>query len=182
MWNSRFPWRTERQSVDRIPIGRVLLLLVGALSLAAIVLVVATSASLPPRVATHFGAGGLPDGWMTREGYVAFMLAFAVLLPWAVFAAIGLLPARWLNIPGRGVAIAPANRDAALALTRRFAMGLAASMIALSAATHVAILAAHRRTPPQLDEGPFLAVVVLFVAGLVVASFRYNRLYKRLAA
>jgi hypothetical protein len=160
----------------------VLLLLVGALSLAAIVLVVATSASLPPRVATHFGAGGQANGWMTREGYVAFMLAFAVVLPWLVFAAIALLPRGWLNIPGGNREIAPANREAALALTRRFATGLAASMIVLSAAAHVAILAAHRRAPPQLDEGPFLAVVGVFVAGLVVAALRFNRQYKRIMA
>ena len=119
---------------------------------------------------------------MTQEGYLAFMLAFAVVLPWGVFGAIALLPGRWIDDPRRGREIAPANRARALALTRRFATWLAASMIVLSAATHVAILAAHRRTPPQLDEGPFLALVGLFVAGIVAAALRFSRQYKRLIA
>jgi uncharacterized membrane protein len=162
--------------------GRLPFFVLGALSLGVIVLVVATSAALPPRVATHFGAGGHANGWMTREGYLAFMLAFAVVLPWILFAVIAFLPHGWLNLPGGGDReIAATKRDRALALTRRFATGLAAAMIGLSAATHIAILAAHRRTPPQLDEGPFIAVVGLFVAGLVVAALRFNRQYKRIA-
>lgn len=126
---------------------------IAALSISAIVFIVATAATLPPRVATHFAAGGHPNGWMTREGYTLFMLGFAVVLPWLVFA---------------GIALAGRRR-------RRFGAGLAAAMIVFCSAMHVAILAAHRRTPPQLDEGPFVVVVGLFVAGLAVAALRVNR-------
>ena len=43
-----------------------------------------TSRDLPPLVATHFGAGGAANGFMSREFYLRFMLAFVVLLPWLV--------------------------------------------------------------------------------------------------
>ena len=48
----------------------LLLIVVGAF-------IVATTGQLPDRVASHFGAGNLANGWMTRGGYLAFMLALA---------------------------------------------------------------------------------------------------------
>ena len=145
-----------------------------ALSLATLVFIAATVFALPPQVATRFAAGGPPSAWMTRDGYTLFMLVFAVVLPWVAFAGIALVPKRW---PGAAKLAddAPAQRENALRLLRRFGIGLAAAMTVLGGAMHGAILAAHRRTPPQLDEGPFLFVVGLFVAGLVVAALRFHR-------
>ena len=36
--------------------------------------VVTTSASLPERVASHFGANGVANGYMSRDGYRTFIL------------------------------------------------------------------------------------------------------------
>ncbi len=41
------------------------------------VVVYATSASLPERVATHFGPGGVANGFMSHGGYLTFMLAMS---------------------------------------------------------------------------------------------------------
>ena len=43
--------------------------------------VISTTTSLPDRVASHFGAGGHANGYMTREGYRWFMLFFTVGFP-----------------------------------------------------------------------------------------------------
>jgi hypothetical protein len=56
------------------------------------VVIFATSASLPARVATHFGRGGYANGWMTHDGYLMFILAFTVLLPLSVVMLVGVLP------------------------------------------------------------------------------------------
>jgi uncharacterized membrane protein len=40
---------------------------------------------LPDRVASHFGAGGVPDGWMSKAAFAAFSLVFPI--------AIAVLPA-----------------------------------------------------------------------------------------
>ncbi len=49
--------------------------LVVALVAAGVVFVAATAGQLPPTVATHFGAGGAANGWMSRGGYTVFALA-----------------------------------------------------------------------------------------------------------
>ena len=50
----------------------------------------ATSGALPDRVATHFGHDGLANGWMSRDGYRAFMLALGTLVPLFVVLMAGL--------------------------------------------------------------------------------------------
>jgi hypothetical protein len=66
--------------------------------------IVATTGQLPDPVATHFGHRNLPNGWMSHDGYVTFMLAFATLLPIVIVGIVGGLPhvaPRSLNIPNR---------------------------------------------------------------------------------
>ena len=56
------------------------------------IVVYATSAGLPERVATHFGPAGVANGWMHHETYLAFMLAMTTLLPLFVVAMTGFFP------------------------------------------------------------------------------------------
>jgi len=65
-----------------------------------------TSMRLPPLVASHFGASGLANGFMTRTGYIVSwwrlligLPAFVVLVTWF---AVGNAKAR-LNLPNRDI-------------------------------------------------------------------------------
>ena len=64
----------------------ILLLVVGT------ILISATTDHLPAQIASHFGAGGVPNGWMSRSFYLLFMLAFAVILPLVIVLSMGVLP------------------------------------------------------------------------------------------
>jgi hypothetical protein len=68
------------------------------------VVLLATGGQLPERVASHFGLGGHPDGWMGRSFYLGFVgllpLAFALLFE-GVARLVHVLPARLINIPRR---------------------------------------------------------------------------------
>jgi uncharacterized membrane protein len=152
------------------------------LSLVSLVFIVATSPTLPPTVATHFAAGGRANGWMTREGYTLFALVFAIALPWLLYAGSALLPARWpgvVNLPHRDYWLAPPRRAQALAVLQRYGAIVAGAMMVLSAAMHGAILDANRRTPAQLHEPAFIAVVAVFAVTVIVASIGMYRRFKR---
>ena len=87
----------------------VLMLIVGP------VVVWTTSTGLPARVASHFGRGGIANGWMTHDGYIAFMLAFIVLVPLVVVAATGLVPrlaTSRISLPHRQYWLAPERKEA----------------------------------------------------------------------
>jgi uncharacterized membrane protein len=150
--------------------------------LATAAFVVATVDALPERIATHFGAAGVPDGWMMRAGYRRFMLVFIIALPLAIVALIGWLPRvrpRWINIPNREHWLAPARLDdtAADLLTRACWLGVL--MEAFIAAIHYALLQANAASPPRLPTPLFLAMLVGFLAALGVWIALIYRRFRR---
>ena len=159
-----------------------LLLFLGAM-LAAAGYVVATSAGLPARVATHFGGSGAADGWMTRAGYVRFMLLFIAVLPSALVAAIGLLPRlfpQWVNLPNRAYWLGPERREDSLDFLLAHACWFGVLIVLFMAAIHYLLLQANAASPPRLPTVPFVALLAAFVAGLAVLMvmlYRRFRLY-----
>ena len=98
-------------------VSRLASWLVVALALIGAAVVASTSGALPPRVASHFGAGGAANGWMTRENYTWFMMLLTALLPLALLLALAWLPARferWVNLPHREYWMASPQRAATL--------------------------------------------------------------------
>lgn len=73
---------------------------------------------LPERMASHFNAGGHPNGWQSRTGYFSVQ-AFVVAVVTAAFAVlpawIQRLPARLINLPNKDYWLAPERRAETMA-------------------------------------------------------------------
>lgn len=150
--------------------------------LAAALFVHVTAAQLPEAVATHFGAGNLADGWMTRAGYRWYMLAFTVVFPLFLVVLIGGLPRvfpRAVNIPHRRYWLAPARRRATLDFLLRHGCSLGCLIELMIVGTHLAILDAHRREPPTLSLALFLPLLGLFAVGFVAWIGALYRRFRR---
>jgi hypothetical protein len=105
-----------------------------------------TSGQLPARVATHFGAGGEPNGWETHSGYLHFTLFFGAAVPafvLAVFHLGRLGGGALLNIPHREYWLAPERREETLASLDRVGVRFAGLLVAFFAVLHHFILAAN---------------------------------------
>lgn len=141
-----------------------------------------TAAQLPERVATHFGANGAANGWMTRDGHVRFTVlmgigssAFVV----AVFAFIRWIGDVGLNIPHKDYWLAPERRESTYEFIQRQGILFACLMLGFIAAVHRSILIANQRSPASLAlrevgwiGGVFLVAVLLWVAMFVARFFR----------
>jgi hypothetical protein len=150
--------------------------------LAGAVFIAATSGALPPRVATHFGAGGSANGWMPRDGYAWTMGVVQVVLPFALFGALGHLPKRaerYVNLPHRDYWLAPERRAATVAALRGHgaAMGIVTALLLIG--VHAAILDANSRVPPRLDEPVFIGGLAAFVVALLAISASLFRKFRR---
>ena len=135
-----------------------------------------SSRALPPVVATHFGADGAANGYMTHAVYVRFMLAFVVLLPWLVnFAMERILssPRANINLPNRDHWLSESQRgptiDYLLRHMRWFGLLLAAFLCAM----HALVVSANAAVPPALDNtrfsialGAYMLVIVLWIVAL----------------
>ncbi|MDB6005569.1 MAG: hypothetical protein JWR15_2556, partial [Prosthecobacter sp.] len=144
--------------------------------------VVSTASRLPDRVATHFGEGGLPNGWMTKTEQLAFM----GLMPVGMTAFLGL--ALWMNIKNPRLLSLP-NRDFWLApeRRRRTTCMLAGSNLVLSAIltgfmstlNHV-IVSANTTQPPRLEMSVLLIPVIFLLSMLALwgASLMFRFAHK----
>jgi hypothetical protein len=146
--------------------------------------IAATTGQLPARVASHFGAGNLPNGWMSREGYLLFMLGFALVFPIVIVAAIGWLPRiapRSINVPDREYWLDPSRREATLASLATYAYWLGCLLALFIVGVHYAVLVANASVPPRLPADLFWALMIGFLAalalwiGALVLRFRHVR-------
>ena len=137
----------------------------------ATILISATSNHLPAQVASHFGTGGAPNGWMSRNDYRLVILAFAVGLPVAVVGGSMLLPRledTRINIPHRDYWLAPARRDATFRYLAAHAYWLGALLVVFIAGIHLLLLDANAAQPPRLAGQLLATLLVLFLAALAV--------------
>jgi hypothetical protein len=131
------------------------------------VVIYATSHALPTRVASHFGRGGLANGWMSHDGYVLFMLVMSTVFPLVVAASTGLVPAAGRMILRRR-AIAAERIDDAVRWLAGAASIVGVLIAALILGMHFLMLEANARTPARLDESAFFTMIVAFLALLAI--------------
>jgi uncharacterized membrane protein len=121
---------------------------------------------LPARVASHFGASGAANGWMTKQAFFAVYAAIVV-----VCALVGFLaprriektsPAR-INLPNKDYWLAPERREATFAYFRTsFAWYACAFLFMLVLAMGLAIQA-NFASPPRMAGGSALTLVGAFI-------------------
>ncbi|HEY3818034.1 MAG TPA: DUF1648 domain-containing protein [Polyangiaceae bacterium] len=136
---------------------------------------------LPERVATHFGADGVPNGWMSRDDATTTYLALVIglnLLFFLIALSLGALPSSMVNIPNRDYWLAPERRDDTV---RKMAVRMAIFGVAVSTFLIVvfqmdfqAAVDAHPSLPMSAIL-PAMCVFFLFVVvwiGSLVVGFR----------
>jgi uncharacterized membrane protein len=136
---------------------------------------------LPLLMASHFGPGGAPNGWMTREQFFGTLgvigggvSALLLLLP-LVLAAV---PTEFINLPNRDYFFAEERRAATLARLGGFTAWLGVATTALIALVLELSIEANLRRGP-LDNGVFLLGMTVYLFGMaatLIALFRAFRL------
>jgi len=150
---------------------KLLTLVFVALLFAGAEFVMSTTATLPERVASHFGAGGQANGYMTRDGYRWFMLFFTVGFPALIVLAIGWLPRlipQYTNLPNREYWLTPERRAQAFDFLTVHALWFGCLIEVFICSVHWRVVQANAQYPPQLANGPFLMSLGLFLAALAV--------------
>jgi hypothetical protein len=127
---------------------------------------------LPARVASHFGANGLANGFMARDVYLVFAIGMVVVPPALVGLTVTLslryFP-QFLNIPNRDYWLAPERRDDTATYLQGHSAWLAALLGLFALGIHLLVVRANRSVPAQLENGPFLAMLLAF--GIVMVAW-----------
>jgi hypothetical protein len=147
------------------------LVIFGVLALLGTLFVLFTIGEFPERVASHFGSDDDPDGWITRNSYLLFILSFLLVYPVLIGFLIGFLPRvrpDWVNFPNRDYWLAPERRKESLEFLSAQGYWFGCLLLVLVAGIHWAILVANRSDPPALPLGIFVPFVAGFIAGFIV--------------
>lgn len=144
--------------------------------------IIYTTRYLPETVATHFSAGPHADGWMTRNEYLAFMLAFLIGVPGLLSFVIGALPRKypqWTNVPNRDYWLAGPHREESLLFLSTHGMRLGCLIIMMMLGMHYTILVANHLNPPALPLRIFSSILIGFGLSLVWWIVRLYRRFPR---
>jgi len=151
------------------------------LLLFAILFVAGTASELPPIVASHFDAAGQPNAFMSRSGYVRFVLCVSVGLPVAVVAVLWAVYSRAtdLKMPNREYWLAPERLDRTRAFLVAHGVWFGSLLVTLGCFVHWLELGANRQQPPHLSNQSFAAVLIAFLvataAWIAALMFAFRR-------
>jgi len=137
---------------------------------------------LPRNVATHFGGGGIPNGWMSKGAFRAFYLGFLLLMPGGMAVSgwlFRIIPPRFMNLPHKDYWLAPARREATLKSLQRdmsvFSLFIALFIVGL----HQLVIMANLADPVRLDNGliwSLAGALIAVVIGFAIRQYRRFRL------
>jgi hypothetical protein len=130
-----------------------------------------TSVSLPDVVASHFGADGYANGFMSRGAYIGLMLACAVGLPalLVIVAHFGLgSPNARINLPDRDYWLAPERRAETVSYLREQLARFAVVLMGLLCYVHWLVVRANAIRPPRLSTPWINAGLVAFAVFVVI--------------
>jgi uncharacterized membrane protein len=135
---------------------------------------------LPARVASHYGVGGQPNGWTTRDGFLGFYFIILSVMAFAMFVLPHLLRyfrVAGINIPNREYWLRSDNREQAyemliheMAWLGNAIFGFLAGVMQLVFEANIAA-AGHGR----LAEAPFLMLTGIFLAFAIFWAVRLHR-------
>jgi uncharacterized membrane protein len=127
---------------------------------------------LPDRLASHFGASGMPNGWMTKSQFFftfAIVLLPALVVEFLLPYGIAKKPDAKLRLPNKEYWFAPERRAETFAYFDSFFAWYGCAFLFVEVFAMGLAMRANFDTPPQLPTGPTVSVLVGFVLLNVVA-------------
>ena len=133
---------------------------------------------LPSRLASHFAASGMPNGWMTKTQflitYIVILLpAFAI--EFWVPRRIAKMPNAKLNLPNKEYWLAPERRVETFAYFESFFAWYGCAFLFVVALAMGLAMRANLVTPPRLPAVPIVSVIAgfaLYNVAAVAAMYR----------
>lgn len=133
---------------------------------------------MPERMASHFNAAGVPNGWMPKNQFllvnvmVVLAAAFSGFYPARMIAT---LPSSKINLPNKEYWLSPAHSQETIAYFAQWFAWFGCALLLLLMLVMQLVIAANRSPTPTLPVGPVLTLVsgfLLFVMGASVGMVR----------
>lgn len=143
-----------------------------------VMVIAATTATMPERVAIHFGPGGAADNWAPRtvNAWLFFgMSVFLFLLFYFMPALVRRSPPTLLNVPNRDYWTLPEHRETMLKKLGSSMAEFGVGIFVFLAWVEVLVALANRQEPARLDERLFYPALIAFFVYTGIWLYRMFR-------
>jgi uncharacterized membrane protein len=133
---------------------------------------------LPERMASHFSASGMPNGWMTKSQFLiiyAVMLLPAFAVEFWASQSIANKSGVKLRLPNKEYWLAPERRVGTFGYFDGFFAWYGCALLFVEVFAMSLAMRANFDTPPRLPAAPVVSVIagfVLFNIAAVIAMYR----------
>jgi uncharacterized membrane protein len=142
-----------------------------------------TLSRLPVRVAVHFGASGVPNGWMAPRQFAAWsggLLVFVMVVMIGSAMATRLLPPSLINIPHRDHWFAPERARETRARLLRHMLWIVCLMVGFLITVDHFVLAVNLRPgTPRLGGTQLAFPVAAFLVAIALWTVRLFVMFRR---
>jgi len=137
---------------------------------------------LPERMASHFGAAGAPNGWMTKEaffGVYVLMIAVAAFVEFFPARSIARSSAARINLPHKEYWLAPERRAATNAYFVKFFAWYGCAVLLTEVLAMGLAIQANFNPPPRMPLVPVVATIGGFLLFNVISVIQLFRRFSK---
>lgn len=136
---------------------------------------------LPEIIATNFGGGGRPQGWMSKSTFILFELGLVLLIGFMMFGLPRLIkniPNSLVNMPNRHYWLADDRKEKTLMILQREMGWVFVGLLAFFIAVNHLVFEANLADPKRLSDW-FLFVFVGFLLFVTVWGIRFLIIFRK---
>ena len=140
---------------------------------------------LPDPMASHFGGGGVPDGWSSRTAFFAVYVAALALIGGTLFGLAGLLtriPERMINLPNKEYWLSPPRRAESLGYVQRQIAWSAAGVLSFMVLTTQLVIRTNLAGEARLPVARIVLLLVMLIIWVSVVPWRVYRRFSVIQA
>jgi len=130
---------------------------------------------LPERVASHFGAYGLPNGWQTKSMFTTFFcsaMGIAATVGFLVPLLLGTLSPTMINLPNKDYWLAPERREDSIHFLQDQMTWFGCAVLLLLCFAMYSAIQANLTANPTMDPTAFFIALGAFVAFAIYSAVR----------
>jgi len=136
---------------------------------------------LPPRVAIHFGFGGVADNWAPSYVNTLFFIGTNVFLFFSIYLSprlVFMFPSKWINFPNKDYWLRSENKARTVEMFSSFMWKFGTALFLFLFIVELLAIQANLSQPVKLDEKLFLSGLILFILYTVYWSIKLLKAFR----
>ncbi len=137
--------------------------------------------SLPEIIATNFGGGGKPQGWMSKSTFILFDTGLVLLVGFLMFGVpllVKNIPHSLVNIPNRHYWLAEGRKEKTVALLHREMGWIFVGFLCFFIVVNHLVFQANLSDPIRLSSW-FMVILIGFLVFIAIWVFKFLIIFRK---